>query len=73
MTHVKTALGAFAPQLQSGLFPQIVPMFYSKFHSNKARNQENQPLPPTVSHSPLPEQCGGDRGRGLGDLAVAAI
>lgn len=38
MTHVKDALGLLLLNSIAVYFPQIVPMFYSEIHSNKARN-----------------------------------
>lgn len=44
MTHVKNALGPLLLNSIAVYFSKIVPMFYSKTHSNKARNQKNQHL-----------------------------
>lgn len=54
MTPVKNALGFLLLNSRAVYFPPNVPMFYSKVHSNKARNQKNQHLISTVEHFLLP-------------------
>lgn len=44
MTRVKNALGLLLLNSTAVYCPKIVPLFYTKIHSNKARHQKNQHL-----------------------------
>lgn len=72
MTTVKNALGLFLFNSVGLYSPKIALMFYSKIHSNKARNQKNQHWVSTVQSSATWDNPEAIIRKDIHDLALAA-